>query len=120
MEGVAVPVVIIPRYSSFVGVNVFTTQPLLVEEFSKAQIVFFRSGMDAGASFSASFQTSQNQQDWFDDPGSPITSVATEDIHEVDLPRKWFRIRIELSGSDPAITCWAAGLLIRREEGKKG
>jgi hypothetical protein len=44
------------------------------------------------------------------DPG-----VATETDYFWVLTRRWLHFRVELTGTAPVATCWAAGFLSKRE-----
>ena len=113
MAGEAVPLVLIPRFTSYVGNNAFTTVPLRVSDYSKAHITFWR-GRLLVETFSAEFQVSHDAYTWQNalSPPTVITSVDACDSYSMDLNHRWFRIKIVLSGS--AITCWATGLLVKR------
>lgn len=112
MAGQAVPMVLIPRYTSFVGAGTFTTVPLPVADYAQAHVTFWR-GRCTGGSFSAVFEDSHDAVTWSNCLGTTtITSVDTCGNWDIPLERRWFRVRIALSTS--AITCWATGLLERR------
>lgn len=113
MSGEAVPLVLIPRYTSYVGDNTFTTVPLRVSEYAKAHITLWRGRLNF-ETFSAEFQVSHDTYQWQNalSPPTTITTVDTVDNWDIDLNHRWFRIKIVLSGD--AITCWATGLLEKR------
>jgi hypothetical protein len=116
MAGQAVPLVLIPRYTSYVGANTFTTVPLAVSDYEQAHVTFWR-GRCPG-SFAAVFETSHDALVWTNALGTTtITAVDTSDRWDIPLDRRWFRIRIALGTT--SITCWATGLLTRRLEDKK-
>ena len=116
MAGQTVPLVLIPRYTSYVGANTFTTAPLAVSDYAKAHVTFWR-GRCPG-SFAAVFETSHDAVAWTNALGTTtITTVDTSDKWNIPLRRRWFRVRITLSTT--SITCWATGLLERRLEEKK-
>lgn len=128
MAGAAVPLIMIPRFSTYSGEGSFTSAPLDVSGYSKAVLQFWRGplvGTVSGAtpSFAAVFQQSQVGYDdpgsWVD-VGSVITSVNTVSTVELDLDRRWFRVKIDLVASladlGVGITCWAIGSLVQRVE----
>ncbi len=127
MRGKAVPLVLIPRYTSYVGEGEYTTVPLEVSEYAKAYVTLWRGQILRSwetthvRTFRATFQGSHDAEEWVN-LGSEVTTVDTVDDHEIELTRRWFRVRILLSkGGDPTddavgITCWATGLLERRIE----
>lgn len=117
MNGEMLPVVMLPRYASFVGATEFSTVPLDVAEFEKAELTLWRSAMAGSGSptFRAHFEVSQDTIAWSAqmplgyDPGANA-KVAVP----VVLTKKWFRVRIVLTGTDPGVSCWCAGHLILR------
>jgi len=127
MKGTVEPFVLIPRYTSYVGENKedggvdnsFATVPLDVSAFSKAVLTFWRGPLlgGPGAAFSAQFESSHDGVTWFPE-GAAITSTDTSDKHDIDLDRRWFRVRIELTENPTnetvGITCWATGNLEQR------
>jgi hypothetical protein len=118
MKATVQPFVLIPRYTSYVGENVaaeaFVTVPLDVSRFSLAVLTFWRGPLTgSGAGFSATFQTSHDADSWFN-AAAAVTSVDTCTKHEIALERRWLRVKIELSGTDAAISCWATGSLEER------
>jgi hypothetical protein len=116
MIGEAVPLVMLPRFSSFVGANTFTTAALRVSDYAKAHVSFWRGPLKSG-NFSAQFEESHDGQDW-DAIGSAITTTDTRDEYSISLGKRWFRLKIQIwGGYGPAITCWCTGLLERRIQG---
>src|SRR5262245_58772260 len=121
-RGESIPVVMIPRYSSYTGEGSFTTAPLDVSGFAKTNLVFYRSGLlgsGAGSpAFHAYFETSHDEITWFSEWDT--TAVNTTSQLGVSFTRRWFRVRIDLVGDTQkvcGITCWAIGTLERRTEG---
>jgi hypothetical protein len=133
MIGESVPLVMIPRFTSYVGPSTYSTNPLDVSEYAKANLEFWR-GELAGSqvtppdqsTFTAYFEEAS-------DPNPPsgnwtaivtaITSVNTNSVVELPFTKKFFRIRIVLTATPAglcAITCWAAGNLERRIPGPPG
>jgi hypothetical protein len=112
MIGEAVPLVLLPRYSSFVGENTFTTAALRVSDYAKAHVSFWRGPLKSG-SFQAEFQVSHDGQTW--DTVTTVTTVDTRDEYSLTLKERWLRMEIQISGGNgPAITCWCTGLLEKR------
>ena len=120
MSGQRVPLVMVPRYTSYVGPNEFTTVPLDVSEYAKAVLTLWRGELvgDDGSTISAVFETSQDAKEW-----SPahvaIESAPGSDILDFELEDRWLRFRIVLvtPGHEVGITCWAAGSLEMRISG---
>ena len=119
MIGKAVPLVLIPRYTTYVGESTFTTVPLRVSEYAKAHVTLWRgplTGSSRGGSFTAEFQVSHDGETW-ENAVTAITTVDRSDNYDITLDYRWLRVKITLSvttGSDVGITCWATGLLERR------
>lgn len=122
MAGKLVPLVMLPRYSSFVGlpsVN-FTTIPVEVSSYQKATLTVWRGPMRSNWLFRVTCQESSDQQAWTTcsgtnanqfDPGANTEGVATP-----GFTKRWFRLSIELgSVADMQVTCWAVGHLETRE-----
>lgn len=121
MKGEAVPLVLIPRYTTYAGTGEFTTAPLDVSAYGDAVVTFWRGtmlqGPGAASTFTANFQGSHDAVQW-EDLGSPIATVDAVSTQEIELTRRWFRVRVLIDDVDPdagvAITLWATGLLERR------
>lgn len=117
MIGELVPLVLIPRYTSFVGANEFTTTPFDAADFSTGSVRLWRGallGTDS-PTFLAFFETSNDKVVWTpqnpsgDDPGANSAMPIT-----LALGRRWLRVRVVLTGTNPAVTCMCAGTLTRR------
>lgn len=124
MIGESVPLVMIPRFTSYVGgLTDYTTVPLDVSEFTMAWVTFWRGPLVGdtgnGAKFEAWFEVSQDAQTWEKQPPSPfvINTPDTWDSYSVGFSRRWFRMKVRLTPDTDdivAITCWAVGSLERR------
>ena len=118
MAGELVPLVLIPRYSTYVGAHTFTTIGMEVTDYSKAIVNVWRGALSGTSpTFQVSFEESTDQSNWTvctggtaSDPGSD-----TEQQYTATITKRWFRIVIVLGGTDPAVTCWAIGFLELRE-----
>jgi hypothetical protein len=128
MIGELVPLVMIPRFTSYIGEGEYATIPLDVSGYAKATLEFWRGDLQAkqtGADFKAHFEEASEADaaEWTA-LVTPIESVKTNSLVAVSFSRRFFRIRIELGNSDTgglvAITCWAAGSLERRVEAGGG
>lgn len=126
MKGDLVPVVMIPRFTSYVGEGTYTTVPMDVSGFKSATLEFWRGllhGTVGQVSFNAHFEEAAqpsppSASDWVA-LISPISAPNTSSLLPLTFTRQFFRIRIELATSDDtnnlaAITCWAAGSLEKR------
>lgn len=119
MAGELVPLVLLPRYTTYVGAGTFTTIGMEVSDYSKAIVNAWRGKLiGAGPTFAVTFQESTDQQTWTTCSNTTANSDPTEDTEEQyqpDLNKRWFRVQVDLGGTDPAATCWAIGFLEMRE-----
>ena len=119
MKGEQEPVVLVPRYTSFLGSGSFTTVPINLEPYSKVTISLWRGYMPGSGppTFKFYFEDSHDAETWtpFDPSGTdPGANPASPGSVSYDLIRRWFRVRVELTGSNTGVTCWAVGMLERR------
>ena len=124
MNGELLPLVMIPRFTSYVGEGTYTTVPLEISEFEGAAIEFWRghlAGKAQGATFAAyleeAFEASPpTLADWT--TLASTTADNASNLYQVAFSQRYFRIRIVLvkdaTNGLAAITCWAAGTLERR------
>ena len=118
MAGELVPLVLIPRYSTLVGAQSFTTVGMEVSDYSKAIVNVWRGNLiGTSPTFGVVFEESVDQNNWTTcaggsggDPGAD-----TEAQFSPTLSKRWFRINTTLAGTDPAGSCWAIGFLEMRE-----
>ena len=118
MAGELVPLVLIPRYSTFVGAHSFTTIGMEVSDYSKAIVNVWRGDLTGTSpTFAVQFEESTDQSNWTictngtgGDPGAD-----TEAQYTPELNKRWFRIQITLGGTGPAVSAWAIGFLELRE-----
>jgi hypothetical protein len=119
MAGELVPLVLLPRYTSYVGQSTFTTIGMEVTDYANAIVNVWR-GKLTGTSptFGVTFEESTDQSNWTmcagttanADPGQEMEAQFT-----AQLTKRWFRIKVVLGGTTPAATCWAIGFLEMRE-----
>jgi len=115
MPGKIVPVVFIPRFTSYAGTVYFDTVPMDVSPFETVVVSVWR-GQLLGTSptFNIAFQQATDKLDWTalesGDPGEAVEyqwSVALQN-------KRWFRVRVSLGGTGTVATCYAAGYLVAR------
>jgi hypothetical protein len=67
--------------------------------------------------FSLTAEESTDQDTWTTVSG--ISAVAGTTNTEVQvtgtLVKRWMRVKVTLTGTDPAATCWALGFLVQRQ-----
>ena len=127
MAGMLVPLVMLPRYSSFAGINdftSFTTIPVDATDYSRAILTCWRGPLKepTGASMAFTCQESSDQETWFTCAGTNVSfdpGEGVEGVADATLKRRWFRMRVSLSGTGPdhggLVACWAVGHLVKRE-----
>lgn len=118
MAGELVPLVMLPRYTTFAGATTFLTIAMDVTEYSKAILNAWRGPLSGGGLFKLTCQESTDGLNWADCAGEswPVDPTQdTEDQYDATISRRWFRVKLELTGSTPAVTCWVVGFLERRE-----
>ncbi len=122
MAGTQVPLVLLPRYTTYSGADqaVFTTIGMDVSEYDKAILSFWRSaGKDLNA-VAINFQESNDQNLWSTCGGGPFNdpTANTEAQFQPVITKRWFRISITIQGVAAAncvATCWCIGFLEQRE-----
>lgn len=113
MKGEQVPLVMIPRFTTYLGAGEFATAPLDVERFAAVVLTVWR-GYLLGTTptfhlyLEASHDAPADAADWVQ-----LEDLGLNDDQSVtvthDLTRRWLRVRVVLGGTNPAVTCWASG-----------
>lgn len=114
-------IVLIPRYSTYVGARTYFTVPLNVREFAYAHVNCWR-GDGLGSSsptIALQLQASTDLQIW-DDIGSAFGSSAGESQQVVTFTKDWLRFAVTLTGVDPAFPCWSVGEFATRTPSDAG
>ena len=118
MAGQLVPLVMAPRWTTYIGEGEFGTAPLDVSRYATAYLTFWRSAA-SGDSFKAEFQTSHDAAQWFNEIAAITTAGATDRL-VIPLSRRWFRLLVTLEEDETfhyaAVTAWAVGSLELRVE----
>ncbi|MCE9637714.1 MAG: hypothetical protein K8T90_18600 [Planctomycetes bacterium] len=129
MAGELVPLVLLPRYTTYAGNDLggtpyyFTTIALDVTQYQNAIINMWRGkivGTAGTPPLKVWFQESTDQDSWTVCAGSPGGAAGgdpgenTEAQYTLELKKRWFRIRIELQGDNNVLSCWAVGFLEER------
>jgi len=119
MAGELVPLVMLPRYTSFVGAGDFTTIAMEVSDYTAAIVNTWRGALLGSApTFGITFQESTDQVTWATCSGTSADAdpgASTEVQYTATLKRRWFRVKVTLGGTNPAGSCWAIGFLELRE-----
>ena len=122
MAGELVPLVMLPRYTTYAGTkpNIgFTTVGMDVTEFDAAILNIWRGAMLGGGSplFKVNCEESTDQNTWTICTGTTEDTEVDEDEElqfNPELTKRWFRLRIEISGTAPVVSCWGVGFLVQR------
>ena len=119
MAGELVPLVLIPRYSTLVGAQDFTTIGMEVSNYSKAIVNVWRGAIiGTSGTIGVTLQESTDQTTWTTCTGTSPDfdpGADTEDQYEATLTKRWFRIKVTTTGTNVAVSCWAIGFLEMRE-----
>jgi len=118
-RGELVPIVLVPRFSSFFGAGEYATVPLDISAFAGGGATLWRGKMvGTSPTFELYTESSHDGYAWFGYPigggGVPIPYDPGDDGSMevgVGLQHRYFRVRIVLGGTDPGVTCWLAGML---------
>ena len=118
MAGLRVPVVIFPRFTSFIGATTYTSLALDVAAYSSLELSIWRGPLvGTTPSFAASLYDSMDRDNWTlgDGPANVDPGQNVEQQYVWQLTERWLRISLLLGGTTPGTTCWAAGFLVKRE-----
>lgn len=118
MSGELVPLVLIPRYSSYTGAGTYTTIAMDVTDYQSAIVNAWRGVLNGGGAYTLSFEESTDQNSWATctngsggDPGED-----TEAQYTPTITKRWFRAKLVLTGTEPvSVTTWAVGFLELRQ-----
>jgi hypothetical protein len=109
-------VILIPRYTSFVGIGTFYMAPVNVRDFCQAEVSFWRGGhIGTLGTPSVVLEESPDLATWRD-LATFRTSEGTEEVQSVALAVDWLRVVVKVTtGAVPAFTCWSTGNFERRQ-----
>lgn len=117
MAAVDAGLVFLPRTTTLVGAASFATAPLDVSRQGGTQFQVWRGPIRvaSGAGTLTMFmEESLDCQSWALGPITAQGIVIPENdpkFFSYDFRLRWFRVRFELSGTDPMVLCWAEGLM---------
>ncbi|MEJ2202958.1 MAG: hypothetical protein P8170_02480 [Gemmatimonadota bacterium] len=117
MAQVVTPAVLLPRFTSIVGIGAFPSLPIEVTAFQRANLTVWRGPMiGTSTAISIAFLESTDRNTWFEiKPAiSPLENVETP--VQLSFDRRWFRVVVHLVGTNPGVTCWVQGFFVNREE----
>ena len=119
MAGELVPLVLLPRYTTYAGADTFTSIGMDVTPYSKAIVNVWRGNLiGTSGTVGVTLQESTDQTNWTTCTGTSPDfdpGADTEDQYEATLNKRWFRIKVTTTGTNVAVTCRAIGFLEMRE-----
>ncbi len=118
MAGELVPLVLLPRYSTFNGSETFTTIGMEVTDYTQTILNVWRGPVLNGGSIAFTFQESTDQDSWTTCSGTTASwdpGASTEAQVTAELKKRWFRVKVLVGGTNPGVSCWALGFLEMRE-----
>jgi hypothetical protein len=119
MAGELVPLVMIPRFTTYAGVGTYSTIAMEVTEYQSAILNVWRG--PAVGTWGIRFEESTDGVGWADCTVTPSGTPPydptenTEIQYVATLRKRWFRVSAVLAGTNPVATCWAVGFLEQRE-----
>jgi len=123
MDSDLVPLVMIPRFTTYAGraspFQYFATVGLEVSEYKSVMLNVWRGNVvgEITPGFSIWFEESTDQDRWTHCqgmPGGPIgcdPGENDEEQYRFPVKKRWFRVRVQLGGRDNVVSCWAVGFL---------
>ncbi len=126
MAGELVPLVLLPRYTTYagkVGSDFFTTIAMDVTQYESAIVNVWRGkivGTAGSPAIIVKFEESTDQVSWTECDGSPDGTTITYPAENVEiqytltLKKRWFRIKVQLGDATNVVSCWAVGFLEER------
>ena len=117
MAGELIPLVLLPRYTTYAGATSFTTVAMDVTDYQSAIVNVWRGPSVGGATYAIKFQESTDQDNWTtcDNGTGGDPGADTEAQYTPNLKKRWFRAHITITGTDPVVSCWAVGFLELRQ-----
>ena len=121
MAGNLVPLVMLPRFSTYAGATSFKTIAMDVTAYQSAILNVWRGpGVGTSPTMAIAFEESTDQVDWSTcattpDPTSTPPAANTEVQYVADLKKRWYRVVVTLGGTAPVVTSWAVGFLEERQ-----
>lgn len=118
MAGQLVPLALFRRFTTFSGVGAFATSALDVSKYAKALVTIWKGGTTNSGNAKFTFEESTDQSDWTLCDNTPELYDPGDDTQRqviADLKKRWFRLRVDVTGTSSSVTLWAVGFLEKRE-----
>jgi hypothetical protein len=120
MAGELTPLVMLPRYTTLAGASSFTTIAMDATDYQTAILNVWRGKLKASTTFAITAEESTDQEVWTTCSGTNCSAYdpgeATEGQVTATIKKRWYRVKVVLTGTDPFITCWAVGFLEDRQK----
>ena len=122
MAGRNVPIVLIPRFSTYAGQTTCWSQSIPVSAYASVKFDFWNATMNGApaAGVQLDIEQSNDNQTWETcSGGSPFVrgpGTGQTQLSAV-LNKAWMRFGVTPLGTQPAVTCWAQGFFELREQG---
>jgi hypothetical protein len=105
---------LLARYTTFVGARTYYTKAQDIRRFASARLVAWAgAGNGTDPEISIQVQQSGDLSAW-DDVGTAFEPDGDEVPGERDFTQPWLRLKVTLSGTSPAFTCWMTGEFVVR------
>ena len=118
MVGKRFPLVMVPRFSTYIGSGEFASLGIDVSKFVEARVHVWRGEMSGTGilALTVKFEESTDRVVWFDCDGGAPLAIPEDDETSFDLTlsRQYLRIVPTVAGTDPAVTLYAVGHLNQR------
>ena len=117
MAGLLVPVVFLPRFTGLIGSTGFYTLPIDVAAYYELRLSLWRGPIvGTGTNFGVTASESIDREHWSAIAGGSNLDPGTDDEEEyvLALSKRWLRLLVQVGGTNPGTTCWAAGYLVKR------
>lgn len=108
-------IVLIPRFTTFVGAQTFYTVPINVRDYHQVNVSTFAGvGIGSSPTIEVDVEDSPDLKFWSvhtdvsPTPGSESTPAT------LVLKREWLRLKVTLGGTNPAFSSWAVGDFVMR------
>ena len=123
MAGELVPLVMIPRFTTYAATGTYSTIAMDVTEYQNAILNVWRGTAvgGGGSPYAIKFEESTDQVSWsvcsVTPSGGPNydPGADSEAQYVAALKKRWFRVSVILGASGPVVMSWAVGFLEQRE-----
>lgn len=118
MAGRHVNVVLVPRFTSYVGTWNFLAAPIPVSAYEAVQVTFWHGPLLGTLPvISIGCAESNDGETWQDATGGTwaVGQAVVEQTFRANLTMAWMRFNVALQGTSPSVTCWAEGFFDVRE-----